>query len=503
MRVPLNPQHTRQTDIPHESIRLPMPPIVDYTDDPEEDITPKNKTGGAKKDSGAARKASGDSTKSAPGGEKKASEKKKPSEPKPSDKKPSDKASDAKKSDAKKPDSKKSGSGSEGAKAAELKKAEEAKVAEKKAAEKKAAEKKAAAEKAEAEKRAAEKKAADKKAAEKKAADQKAAEEARRKASEAKEEEKRKAKERKAAEKERAREEKRRADEKRAAEKEAARAAARLAAEEDAHEHAADAHEPETEPEPETDLVDISIVIPVYNEIKRLPPTLEKVQEFLNANFSSWEIIVSDDGSRDGTVRDLEPKFPKVRFLRAYHNRGKGAAVRRGMLAAKGRRVLFSDADLSTPIHELLPMLERMDSENCDGVIASRGLPESVLELRQPWWREMAGKVFNQIIRPISGLPYSDTQCGFKLFSRPAARRIFSIARSEGWAFDVEVLVIGRVLGYSVLEQPVHWINAEGSKIRLSIDAPKMALDALRFRWWHFDGRYQPLTEREIRKLEY
>lgn len=472
-----------------------MPPIVDYTDDPEEDSAPQNKAKEPKKEAAAGKKPSSgksaESKKSAPGGESKPAEKKKPSEPKSSEKKISDAGKSGGKSESRKPEQKKSSDTkqADAKKAAEKKKADEARAAEARRAEEEA-------------RRAAEAKAAEKKKAdEKKAADKKKADEAKKKEADAKETEKRKARERKEAEKKRAQEIKAEAAARRAEEKEAARAAALREAEEAEHAHAAAAAEPE--PEPETDLVDVSIVIPVYNEIKRLPPTLEKVQEFLAANFDTWEIIVSDDGSRDGTVRDLEPKFPKVRFLRAYHNRGKGAAVRRGMLAAKGRRILFSDADLSTPIEELPGMIGRMDAEHCDGVIASRGLPESVLELRQPWWRELAGKAFNQIIRPISGLPYSDTQCGFKLFSRTAARRIFSIVRSEGWAFDVEVLVIGRVLGYSVLEHPVHWINAEGSKIKLSIDAPKMAWDAMRFRWWHFDGRYQPLPEREIRKLEY
>lgn len=237
--------------------------------------------------------------------------------------------------------------------------------------------------------------------------------------------------------------------------------------------------------------MEISVVIPAYNEIERLPPTLDIIREFLNANFSSWEIIVSDDGSTDGSVSSLRTQMTDVKFLVAPRNQGKGAAVRRGMLEARGDLALFTDADLSTPIDELLPLRAAMETGGADVVIASRALPESVLVVHQPWWRELSGKLFNRVVRPLSGLPFCDTQCGFKLFTREAAQAIFSKTRSNGWAFDVEALILASMLGYKIEEVPVRWINAEGSKVNFMIDGPRMVLDIVRFRWWRFKGLYQ------------
>ncbi len=236
--------------------------------------------------------------------------------------------------------------------------------------------------------------------------------------------------------------------------------------------------------------MEISVVIPAYNEAARLPPTLATVEKYLTEHYDSWEIVVSDDGSTDRTIEELSGQFAKVRFLRAPRNQGKGAAVRRGMLEAEGDLVLFSDADLSTPIDEVRGLTERMDSGGAQFAIASRGLPESRLEVRQPWWREVSGRVFNFIVRSISGLPYHDTQCGFKLFRKPAAQSIFSVARDNGWAFDVEILLIADMLGLKGVEAPVRWINSENSKVRILIDGPRMNIDILRFRWRRFTGAY-------------
>lgn len=238
-------------------------------------------------------------------------------------------------------------------------------------------------------------------------------------------------------------------------------------------------------------MVELSIVIPAYNELERLPPTLAALEAYLKVNTSSWEIIVSDDGSRDGSLEKLPPKFPEVTFLRAPRNQGKGAAVRRGMLAAKGNLVLFSDADLSTPIDELAAMREAIEKGGYDVAIASRGLPGSRLVVRQPWYRELSGRVFNQLVRPLSGLPFRDTQCGFKLFSARAARGIFGIATANGFAFDVEILIIASLLGLSVAEMPVRWINVEGTKLSFFKHGPRMVMDILKYRWWRFSGKYQ------------
>ncbi len=250
-----------------------------------------------------------------------------------------------------------------------------------------------------------------------------------------------------------------------------------------------------------SDVPQVSVVIPAYNELKRLPPTLRAVEKYLSENFGSWEILVADDGSTDGTIELVRPQFPRVQFIEAPRNMGKGAAVRRGMLTARGKIVLFSDADLSTPIEELGEMSRILGQEGYDCVIASRDLPGSKLEVHQSWYRELSGKVFNFLVRMLSGLPFQDTQCGFKLFTRRAARAIFSQARSDRFAFDVEVLMIARKLGCKTFEQPVRWINdAEGSKLHFMTDGPKMVLDILRFRWWSLRGVYsrsKPLAELE------
>lgn len=234
----------------------------------------------------------------------------------------------------------------------------------------------------------------------------------------------------------------------------------------------------------------MSVIIPAYNERKRLPPSLEKIEPFLRERFASWEIIVADDGSTDGSIEEFEKAYPNVKFLRAPRNQGKGAAVRRGMLAAAGKLALFTDADLSTPIDELIPMKEALEAKGYDVVIASRDLPDSKLDLRQPWYRELAGKTFNLMVRVVSGLPFRDTQCGFKLFTRGAAQSVFSRALSDGFAFDVEALVIAQALGLKTLEAPVRWIDAEGSKVKLIRDAPRMLRDIVKFRWRKIRGVY-------------
>jgi glycosyltransferase involved in cell wall biosynthesis len=236
--------------------------------------------------------------------------------------------------------------------------------------------------------------------------------------------------------------------------------------------------------------VELSVVVPAYNEIERLPRALSAIEDYLREHASRFEIFVSDDGSTDGTADTLGPRFPHVTFLRDPVNRGKGAAVRRGMLAARGRLVLFSDADLSTPIEELGPMREALERGGHAIVIASRALPSSRVELHQAWWRETSGKSFNALVRFLSGLSFRDTQCGFKLFTGEASRAVFGLARSDGFAFDVEVLMIARALGLSVLEHPVRWLDAPGSKVSLFGDAPRMALDLVRVRLWMRCGRW-------------
>jgi dolichyl-phosphate beta-glucosyltransferase len=204
----------------------------------------------------------------------------------------------------------------------------------------------------------------------------------------------------------------------------------------------------------------VSVVIPAYNEARRLPPTLEKIQRHLAGR--PHEIVVVDDGSEDDTAARAEAAG--VQVLRNEGNRGKGYSVRRGMLRAQGARRLMTDADLSTPIEELDRLLAKMD-EGYDVAIASRALPESNVEVRQPWYRENMGRLFNLCVRMLALPGLQDTQCGFKLFSASAAEQAFGAARLDGFSFDVEALFVARRRGFRIAEVPVTWRNDEATRV--------------------------------------
>ncbi len=228
----------------------------------------------------------------------------------------------------------------------------------------------------------------------------------------------------------------------------------------------------------------LSIVIPCFNEERRLPATLTRVLAFLDTRPYSAEVLVVDDGSVDRT-RDVASASgdPRVRLLQYGRNEGKGFAVAYGSLRARGEWVLFSDADLSTPIEEL-DLFLRTAEAGADVVMGSRAIAGARLEVRQPWWRERAGRAMNRLIRWTSALPYADTQCGFKLFSRVAVRDIFSNLTVRGWMFDVEALVIAAKFGYRVAEIPVRWVNSGDSRVRLS-HSPGILVELLRIRsYW-------------------
>jgi dolichyl-phosphate beta-glucosyltransferase len=230
----------------------------------------------------------------------------------------------------------------------------------------------------------------------------------------------------------------------------------------------------------------LSVIIPAYNESRRLPATLEQVDAYLGGRFPDAEVVVVDDGSRDGTV-DLARAFgashPRVRVLSYGCNRGKGYAVRVGMLAGVGERLLFSDADMSTPIEEVEKLMARMDQGH-DIVIGSRALPESAVEVHQPWYREGMGRGFNVLVQVLAVKGIKDTQCGFKLFSRAAAQDLFSRAEVDRFAFDVELLVLARGR-WKVAETPVRWLNSEDTRVSAGRDAARMALDLLFIRARH------------------
>jgi dolichyl-phosphate beta-glucosyltransferase len=212
-------------------------------------------------------------------------------------------------------------------------------------------------------------------------------------------------------------------------------------------------------------LPELSVVFPAYNEAGRLPRTLETVRAWLDAQGRDYELVVVDDGSRDATVaRAREAGGRRLVVLSNERNRGKGYSVRRGMLAARGRRRLMSDADLSTPIEELPRLWARMD-EGADVVIASRALEGSRIEVRQGAFRENMGRAFNLLVRALVLPGLRDTQCGFKLFSAAAAEAAFSRTRLDGFAFDVEALFIARQLGFQVAELPVVWRNDAATRV--------------------------------------
>lgn len=230
----------------------------------------------------------------------------------------------------------------------------------------------------------------------------------------------------------------------------------------------------------------ISIIIPAYNEERRLPNTLNDVLKFMRAQSWTSEVIVVDDGSEDGTS-DVALSFARrnasVRVLRYTPNRGKGYAVNRGMMASRGRFALFSDADLSTPIEELTKLLLPLERGECDIAIASRALPESELAIRQPFFREMLGRTFNVFVQALLLPGIHDTQCGFKCFRREVIHEIFARQRIFGFAFDVEILFIARSLGYRIREMPVRWINSPETKVKLLKHGPQMLWQLMQIRW--------------------
>ena len=240
--------------------------------------------------------------------------------------------------------------------------------------------------------------------------------------------------------------------------------------------------------------VSLSIVIPAFNEERRLPATLNRVFEYLkSAGFSDWEVLVVNDGSRDGTadvVRRYGAGDSRVRLLENPGNRGKGYAVRNGMLHSSKDWVLITDADLSAPIEELSKLTDAVEERKAAVAIGSRAVDRSLVAVRQSAFREFSGRFFNLVMRLVTGLPFLDTQCGFKLFSREAAQAIFARQQIDGFGFDVEDLMIARVLGFKAVEVGVRWANVEGTKVSL-VSGLRSFSDVLLVRWYQMTGRYR------------
>jgi len=241
-------------------------------------------------------------------------------------------------------------------------------------------------------------------------------------------------------------------------------------------------------------LVSLSIVIPAYNEQRRLPATLKAVNAYLrSSSWQSYEVLVVDDGSSDETparVNDFSSDHDYCRLLENPGNRGKGYSVRRGMLETRGEWVLFTDADLSAPIEEVDKLAAAARQHHAALAIGSRALDRALIGVHQSRFREWAGRLFNLLMQTLTGLRYWDTQCGFKLFRGDAAREIFSRQRIVRFGFDAEVLFIARRMGFHGVEVPVRWNHSEGTKVRMLGDSFDMFTDLLRIRWNHLLGRY-------------
>ena len=238
----------------------------------------------------------------------------------------------------------------------------------------------------------------------------------------------------------------------------------------------------------------ISVVIPAYNEESRLGLTLERVLAWFEATGREGEILVVDDGSGDGTVA-LAASFASrakaipVQVLASPKNQGKGASVRRGVLASTKDVVLFTDADLSTPIEDAHLLVAAL-AQGHDVAIGSRALAASRVEVHQPWYREIMGKIFNLLVRLLSGLDLHDTQCGFKAFRGEVGRALFADLTIAGFGFDVEVLFLARRRGYRTKEVGVTWRNSPNSRVHPIKDSARMLRDLVRVRWQALSGAY-------------
>ncbi len=243
----------------------------------------------------------------------------------------------------------------------------------------------------------------------------------------------------------------------------------------------------------------LSVIIPTFNEESRIETAIRAIHAHLFGT-GVYETIVADDASSDRTadiVCDLgESGFP-VRFLPAESHRGKGAAVRRGVMASQGDLVLMTDADLSTPIGELDRLLQQL-KQGADVAIGSRGLSGSQLIVRQPAYRELSGKLFNVLVRMLLLPKIRDTQCGFKLTRGPAARALFERCTIDGFAYDVELLALAAKAGYKVVEVPVVWAHSRDSKVRFGRDGFGMLVELFRIVYRLRAGRYLRSTERAL-----
>lgn len=241
---------------------------------------------------------------------------------------------------------------------------------------------------------------------------------------------------------------------------------------------------------------EVSIVIPAYNESERLGGPLNAVLEYISASGANAELIVVDDGSSDDTADVATRVFsatPNVQssVIRYEKNRGKGFAVKTGLLAANADVALFSDADLSTPIDEMSKLVQPILSGEYDVAFGSRALDRSLIGTHQPWRREQGGRVMNFIIRTMSGLPFADTQCGFKAFNLVKFRPLLDVMKIDRFGFDVEFLFVANHHKLRLKEIPVRWNDVEGSKVSVLRDTRRMISELNQIRQNARNGRYE------------
>jgi glycosyltransferase involved in cell wall biosynthesis len=237
---------------------------------------------------------------------------------------------------------------------------------------------------------------------------------------------------------------------------------------------------------------ELSIIIPSFNEEQRLPASLEKIAGYIRERRPNSEVIVVDDGSTDRTAAIAESwgdRIPRLRVLSNGMNRGKGFSVRHGSLEAYGEIILFTDADLSSPIEEGEKLLAALQTH--DVAIGSRAVDRRLIEVHESLFREFAGIVFNRIVQVILWLPFVDTQCGFKAFRRQRCQIIFEQQTIERFGFDPELLYLARHHGLSIQEVPVRWAHSPATKVNMLRDSVQMFADVFVIRWNAMRGRYR------------
>ena len=249
-----------------------------------------------------------------------------------------------------------------------------------------------------------------------------------------------------------------------------------------------------------SDSIDLTLLIPAYNEAKRLTGSLKTILQYCQDNLNMpYELLIVDDGSTDQTpevVKQLQSNNPSLVLHRYSQNRGKGHALKTGMAQAKGKYILFMDADLSTPIEHVSEFLVKL-REGMQVVIATRKSAGANITKRQPILRETMGKGFTWLSNQILGLRFTDLTCGFKAFESAAGKDLFHRQKIDGWAYDSEVLFLASRAGYKTCEIPVTWVNSADSKVRLGRDTFTSLISLFQIRWNWINGKYTMESSRE------